>query len=148
VIHKLGELPIMTTGRRGDTIGKKLYDLLEHEKSEYTYRFNKDYYEAVLKIRIPMRTFKRRGHCLNATNITNFNLHIENEIKGKYYFIMDELMEHLPNIEANLPQVRRKLGIDIEAWSDDSMKKDYYRYRVDTGKLLLRIKKNSAAPVR
>jgi hypothetical protein len=47
---------------------------------------------------------------------------------------MDDSIEVIASNEAHLPFVRKRLGIDIEAWSDDSMKKDYYRYRKNNKK--------------
>ena len=52
-------------------------------------------------------------------------------------------MEIIPVIEANIHEVRRKLGIDIDDWDDDSLRKDYYRYRLKKGKALQYNKKKS-----
>ncbi|MES2457224.1 MAG: hypothetical protein V4594_16840 [Bacteroidota bacterium] len=135
VISKLGPLPRMTTD--SDTIGNKLYDLLQHKTNERAQRYDNAMYKAVLRIYIPINTFKKRGGNLNENNLKNFNLFIEREVKLRFHTLMDDAMEHLPSFENNLPHVRRKLGIDIEAWSDDSMKKDYYRKRKRSGTKLL-----------
>lgn len=135
-IHsKLGEKPMMTTV--GNTIGHKLYDLLQHSTNERASVFESKHYCEVIRIYIPVNTFRKRGAFLNETNIKNFNLFVENEIKHKFHFVMDILIEALPNFNANLPEVRRALGIDIESWSDESMCKDYYRYRKVSGRPLL-----------
>lgn len=55
-------------------------------------------------------------------------------MKQRFYELMDDRIEIFPNFLANLPDIRRKLGIDIDAWEDQSMQKDYYRYRKKTGK--------------
>lgn len=132
VHHKLGPAPVMKTN--GETISAKLYDLLQHRVDEFGSRPTNKMYTSRLRVFIPIHTFKRRGSNLNVTNLKNFNLFIEAEIKHWFYFLMDEYMTIFPNFMQNLPEVRRKLGIDLEAWSDDSMKKDYYRYRKKKGR--------------
>lgn len=141
VLSKLGPQPRMTTD--GDTIAHKLYDVLQHKTNERGKRFNNSMYTATLRIYIPINTFKKRGSNLNETNLKNFNLYIEREIKYRFHQLMDDLLEYLPCFENNLPEVRRKLGIDLEAWADDSMKKDYYRRRIRMGQKLLYNKTSS-----
>jgi hypothetical protein len=128
VIHKLG--PQLVIRNNADTISSKLYDLLQHGTDEFASRPTSKMYTSKLRLFIPVQTFRKRGANINVTNLKNFNLFIEAEIKHWFYFIMDEYMSIHPNFMQNLPDVRRKLGIDLEAWSDDSMKKDYYRYRI------------------
>lgn len=129
LLHRLGPQPVLD---RRNEIGCKLYDLLEHKtnhkKTEFSTR-----YDARIRLFIHKEAFHRRGANLNETNIKNFNRFLERKIKDRFHEVMDDLMFYLPVIEANLPEARRKLGIDIEAWQDDSMKKDYYRYRISEG---------------
>lgn len=117
-------------------IHNKLYDLLQHEmnnkKSEAPCN-----YGAKLHLFISIDTFKRRGYCLNHSNIKSFNKFMAGIVKYRLYQLLDDFIEVLPSIEAHLPEVRRRLGIDVEAWSDDSLRKDYYRYRVDNNKPIL-----------
>ena len=129
VHHKLGSKPIL---KMNSTIGAKLYDILQHQTNERKTEFSTRY-NALLRIYIPRHTYMTRGSFLNKTNVKNFNNFIEAELKDRYRQLMNDLIEILPSFEANLPQVRKKIGIDIEAWSDDSIKKDYYRYRLNTG---------------
>jgi hypothetical protein len=82
-------------------------------------------------------TFYHRGALLNETAIKSFNIFMEDEIKHKYRMYMDFYIDLLPSFEKNLPQVRKHIGIDLEHWQDDSIKKDYYRYRLRTGRPLL-----------
>lgn len=131
----MGDQPVMD---RSNLIGHKLYDLLSHRTNERLDQFESKHYTEKLRIFIPIRTFRIRGAFLNHTNIKNFNLFIEQMIKQRFYHIMDDLVEILPSFESNLPEARRKLGIDIDSWPDDSMKKDYYRYRLRNGKPLLK----------
>ncbi len=140
--HKLGKMPLM---RSDNLIGSKLHDLLEHELNPDRKRFLSKLYTTTVRVYLPMRLFKMRGCNLNESNIKRFNSYLETKIKTRFYEVMDDCIEILPNIEANLPQARRKLGIDIEAWSDDSMRKDYQRYRKRTKKPLLYNKKNYAS---
>lgn len=126
VISQLGPKPVMNSDHH---IGSKFYDLLTHETNEDKSRFANSIYNAELKLYVSYHTFKHRGGFLNETNIKNFNLYVEREIKSRFYFHMDLYMDLLPNITANLPAVRKQLGIGIDDWDCDSIKKDYYRYR-------------------
>ena len=149
IISKLGSQPIMST--RGNSIGHKLHDLLEHSTNERASVFTSKHYTEKIKVYIPVNRFKQRGANLNETNIKNFNIFVENELKDRFHTLMDDLISVLPNFQSNLPEVRKRIGIDIEAWSDDSMSKDYYRYRIATGKSLLYtkyFKKNFTQSVR
>lgn len=131
---QLGERPLMTTETH---IGNKLFDLLRNKRNERRTEFANKRYNARMRIYVSYHTFKQRGANLHETNIKNFNLFIEREIKEKFYFLMDTYIDMLPSFEANLPQVRKKLGICVEDWDCDSMRKDYYRYRLANGKALL-----------
>src|SRR5436190_6249042 len=135
LLHKLGPKPQMN--REGNSIGNKLYDLLEHITNERADQFKSKHYTETARVYIPVRLSKKRGIYLNESNVKNFNLFVENELKDRFHDKMDDLIEILPNFMSNLPEIRRKLGIDIEDWSDDSMKKDYYRYRKYKNKALL-----------
>ena len=130
LLSELGEKPLMSTDNR---IGSKLYDILCHTTNERRKEFSNVRYDSRLKIYVNHHVFNHRGGILNETNTKNFNLFVENEITERYRMYMDFYIQMMPSFEANLPQVRQHLGIDLEAWSDDSIKKDYYRYRVRNG---------------
>lgn len=127
--HVLGDKPVM---KKDSTIGSKMFDLLQHStddrKTEFSTRYN-----AKIKIYIPYRTFCQRGGYINSTNVMNFNLYVEAEIKDKYRTLMNVFIESLPSFEANLPQVRKAIGINEDSWDYESIKKDYYRYRKRNG---------------
>lgn len=125
--HLLGDTIKLSPG--DNVICNKLYDLLEHPKNHQRTKA-KCRYNSKVKVYIGFETFKRKGCNLNHTNIRSFNRFVEKLLKYHFYMIMDTLCEIHPSFEGNLPAARRKLGIDLEAWPDDSMKKDYYRYRV------------------
>jgi len=134
IIGQLGEKPKL---ERDHPIGKKLEDVLQHTLNERKKEFATQRYNAMLRIYIPRGLFRQRGANLNETNIKNFNLFVESYLKRRFFEMMDDFIEVLPSFEANLPEARRRLDISIEDWSDDSMKKNYYRYRKATGKPLL-----------
>jgi hypothetical protein len=128
--HKLGEKPFLTTDT---TIGAKLYDVLQHKTNERKTEFSNARYNTRLRIYISRYVYVTRGAFLNETNIKNFNIFVEAELKARFRDKMDFYISFLPSFEANLPEVRRIIGIDIESWSDDSIRKDYYRYRRKAG---------------
>lgn len=131
--HHLGDKPVFNTEHK---FGNKLYDLVSH-RNDRRNEFASIRYNARMKVYVNHRTFFHRGVHLNETNIKNFNLFLEEEIKSSYRMLMDFLIDIVPSFEANLPEVRRRIGIDLEAWDSESIKKDYYRYRKRTGKPLL-----------
>lgn len=134
IISKLGD-PIKLT-RDSHFICDKLYDILEHKVNHQRTVAKCDYKEKI-KVYISMDTFNRRGQHLNNSNVRSFNRFLEKMIKERFYEIMDDMVEVLPSFQNNLPEARRRLGIDIEAWADDSMQKDYYRHRKEMGKPML-----------
>ena len=134
IIFEMGEAIKLSPGQH--VISNKIYDLLEHSQNHHrTIAHCK--YSDVIRIFISFETFRRRGHHLNHSNIRSFNRFVEKLIKFRFNTLMDDLIEILPSFENNLPEVRRRMGIDLESWSDDSMKKDYYRYRIRKNKPLL-----------
>lgn len=134
LISQLGEKPVMNTEHN---IGCKLYDILQHKTDEDKNRFASKRYDTQIRVYISKHVYRTRGSFLNATNIKSFNLFVEKELKKFFKLYMDHYIEMLPSFEKNLPAVRKNLGIDIEAWSDDSMKKEYYRHRKKKGLKLL-----------
>lgn len=136
----IGQLGAKLIVKKNTWPGHMLYDLLNHQSNE-NQRKQSSRYNTQLKLYISVSIMYHRGIFMNYNNIKRFNLFLESEIKERFHFYMDSKIEILPSFEANLPYVREKLGLDIEAWDSDSMKKDYYRYRVKTGKDLL-YKKN------
>lgn len=133
ILHELGPKPLMG---QDHFIGNKLFDLLQHQVNQDKRKFS-IHYNTHVRIYISMFAFRQRGCNLNHTNIKNFNGFIESLIKDKFYFIMDFYLEVFPNISSNMQTVRKKLGISEEDWDDDSMRKDYLRYRKKIGKPLL-----------
>lgn len=117
--------------KKNTLIGNKLFDLLEHKMNNRGTEFGYGRYNTKIKIFIPMRTFQKRGGFLNESNVMNFNLFLEYLVKTHFYNMMNLLYDIHPAINQHLPYIRQSLGIDIEDWPDDSMRKDYYRYRLD-----------------
>lgn len=139
VISQLGEQPVMNTDH---LIGHKFFDLLQRETNEDRTEFAGQYYDVKMKLYVNYGIFQKRGRFLNHTNVKNFNIYLEKKIKEKFRFYMDFMIEINPNFKYNLPAVRTKLGIGDDDWDYDSMKKDYYRYRVQNNKPLLKIRSN------
>jgi hypothetical protein len=115
---------------------EKLFDYFERDAIQDRDMLIRDY-PTTIKVYLTYEQFARRGATLTNTNIRNFNNFFEVFIKEKFRSKMDDAWRVLPGFEAHLPDVRNQLGISIEHWSDDSMKKEYYRYRVRTGKEIL-----------
>ncbi|OJW09932.1 MAG: hypothetical protein BGO53_08900 [Sphingobacteriales bacterium 39-19] len=134
-------LPIKLGRQSRSLIIEKLHDYLE--KKEPTKHSTSREYPVTIKVYITFAQYRNIGDTLSSTNIRNFNIFCETLIKEKYYNLMNDAWEVLPGFECHLPSIRKKLGIDIEAWSDDSMKKDYYRYRKRKGLRLLNRKERS-----
>ena len=127
VISKFGDKPLMNTTH---LFGSKFYDLLSHkvEDKDYLIR-NRPVFNSEMKLYIPYCTFASRGGFISNQNMKIFNAFMEGNIKEHYRFCMDTLIEINPFFEENLKKVREIIGIDVEHWDSDSIKKDYYRYR-------------------
>lgn len=143
VIGRLGEQPVMDPRHH---IGNKLFSLLRSKKNERKTEFANERYNAKLRIYISRHVLKNQGCNLNESNIKLFNSYLEAYIKGQLYFMLDFYTEILPSFEANLPLVRKHLRIDLEHWEDESIKKDYYRYRKSNGLPLMYNKTSSKGP--
>jgi len=126
LLSNLGEKPVMNATHK---IGRSFFSILQHSLNKDRTNFFPSAYKANITVYVTIDDFNHRGACVNASNIRYFNLFLEQEVKERFYFLMDTYVELLPSFEAHLPTVRKRLNIDIEDWADDSMKKDYYRYR-------------------
>lgn len=126
LIAKFGDKPLMNSRHN---IGSKFYDLLQHKYTEDCNELPNVRYDTRLKLYVSQHTFRHRGVFINQIKVKSFNNFCETEIKMRFRHYMNFYIEIHPNFKASLHDVRRELGIDIEAWDDDSMQKDYYRYR-------------------
>ena len=134
LIGLFGNKPVMTSR---NNIGSKFIDLLQHvDDTNYMEVLNARL-DTKIKLYISQHTFRQRGAFLNQINLKQFNAFCQKEIKQRSHEHMDFYLEIHPNVTANLQAVRRKLCIDIESWDEDSMKKDYYRYRKGNNQPLL-----------
>lgn len=131
---ELGEVITLSPGQH--VITNKIYDILEHHQNKSKHEAPCNYGDHI-RIYLTYETFRRRGFNLNNSNIKSFNRFVEKLVKFKFYTIMDSLIDILPSFEANISEARNRIGIDIDFWSDESMRKDYYRYRLKAGKPLL-----------
>lgn len=133
LINQFGEKPIMNNGSH---IGSKFCGLLSHREDDTGEKPNLRFKDQV-KLYVSYHTFSHAGFIMDYNNQRNFNLYVEHLIKIRFRFYMDFKIELDPSFMNNLPYVREQLGIDMDAWDSDSIKKDYYRYRLKTGKSLL-----------
>lgn len=134
LISRFGAKPVMNNEHE---IGAKLYDVLQHTTNERRTEFASKRYNSMIRVYVNRHIHYHRGDYLNETNIKQWNLFIERIIKAEYRRIMNLFVLIHPSFEANLPEVRKIIGIDLEDWPDDSIKKDYYRYRKSAGLPLL-----------
>lgn len=134
LIGLFGDKPVMTSK---NNIGSTFTDLLQHVYNDDCIEIPNTRLETRIKLYVSQHTFRQRGAFLNQINIKKFNGFCEKEIKQRFREHMDFYLGIHPSFIANLPAVRRKLCIDIESWDDDSMNKDYYRYRKENNLPLL-----------
>ena len=138
IIAQLGAKPFMSTEH---VIGNKLYDVLQRTGNERrSGRLNK-LYECSLRVYISMHTFRQHGANLNDTNLRNFNGFVQGLIKDKIRFLLDLYVPAFGSFEKALVKAREVMKIEDEDWDSDSIKKDYYRYRVKRKMPLLYKKK-------
>lgn len=95
-------------------------------------------YNSTIKVYLTQDQFARRGASLTSANIRSFNSFCEILIKEKFRLLMDDSWSVMPGFDCHIPTIRKALGIGIDDWADDSMKKDYYRYRQKKGLLILK----------
>ncbi len=95
--------------------------------------YRNGWYTTKLRVYIDMHTCNARGHYLNETNVRDFNIFVKNLLKGRFHELMDDYVEKNGSITKSLDRVREKLKISIFDWDDDSMRKDYLRYRKKNG---------------
>ena len=138
VFSQLGSKPAM---HKKSSLGLKLFDVLGNETNNSYTSWSNIRYDTTLKSYISQHTFRQRSAFINDAKVKKFNFFIEGIIKESFRFYMDHYISIAPSFEAHLPEVRKHLGIDLEACSDDSMRKDYYRYGQYTGKALLHNKR-------
>lgn len=133
LISEYGEKIILP---KRSLFGNKLYDLLSRSIDENERKIDTNF-NCEMKIYVSLSTFYHRGILLSNRSIKDFNNLIESEIKNRFRTYMDFLIQIDPSFVKNLPVVREKLRLDLEAWDFESIKKDYYRYRKRIGKPLL-----------
>ena len=135
MIKELGEVMILSSSRH--IIYNKIYDLLERPQNSDKFDATCNYSEKIILL-ISISNFKKKGCNLNHTNVRSFNKFVELLVKHRFHNLMDDLVINNPGFKKNLDIVRKRMGIDIDAWDDDSMKKDYYRSRIKRNMPLLK----------
>lgn len=127
ILFMLGEKPVVHP--KCFVLGSKVYEVLRHSTNPIGTRKLSKHFCVTFNLYIPFALMRAKGKNLNLTNLVNLNRFLEKVIKDRFYELMDEAMEIVPNFRSNLPEVRRKIGISETIWSTDTMRKDYYRYR-------------------
>jgi hypothetical protein len=140
IVAQLGPKPVICNR---DVIGNKLYDVLQHSTNAYKTDFSTKHYDAKLRVYVSLHTFKSRGANLNETNVKNFNAFLQALIKDKMRFLLDLYVPMFGSFEKALAITREVIKIEDEDWDSDSIKKDYYRYRIKKNLPLLYKKERS-----
>lgn len=134
IISKFGEKPLMNNT---NSFGCKLHDLLQQQYDDSCKEPENIRFDCRMKLYISQHTFHHRGAFISYMNVRSFNKYCESQIKEIFQQCMDFYLEINPSFMFNLLKVKEKLGIDIDDWDDQSMQKDYYRYRKAKGRELL-----------
>ena len=143
IIAQLGPKPLMSSEH---VIGSVLINVLQRTCNERrTGRPNK-LYDVTLRLYITMHTFRQRGVNLNESNLRNFNSFVQALIKDKMRFLLDLYVPMFGSFEKALVRVREVMQIEDEDWDSDSIKKDYYRYRLKNNMPLLYNKAEKVLP--
>ena len=139
IIAQLGEKPLMSTDH---VVGNKLFDVLQRSTNEKKKDFSTKHYNSTIRVYISMHTFQHRGANLNETNVKRFNQFLQHLIKDRLRFLLDVYVPEQKGFEKALIKVRAVMNIGDEDWDSDSIKKDYYRYRLKKSLPLLYQKKS------
>lgn len=134
IIAQLGEKPFMTSDH---LIGNKFHDVLQRSANERKAQFASKHYNAKIRVYISLHTFRRQGAHLNETNLKSFNRFLQHLIKDRIRFLLDIYVPEQKGFEKALAKVRGIMKIEDDDWDSDSIKKDYYRYRLQKNLPLL-----------
>ncbi len=138
ILAQLGEKPYMSTDH---VIGCKFFDVLQRSTNERKLQFASKHYNAKIRVYITLHTFRQQGANLNETNVKSFNRFVQGLIKDRVRFLLDVYVPDSKSFERALVRVREVMKIDDEDWDSESIKKDYYRYRLKNDLPLLYQKK-------
>lgn len=130
LISRFGHKPVMS---QASHIGSKFYDLLSHRENDFEKILSSVLYNEEIKLFVSHYTFYTRGGFISNKKIKAFNLFMELEIKRSLRFYLDFYLSLTNSFEKSLPYAMERLGIEPEDWNEDSIKKDYYRYRIKAG---------------
>lgn len=142
IITQLGEKPFMTSDH---VIGNKFFDVLQRSTNERKTQFASKHYNSKIRVYISLHTFRRQGAHLNETNVKSFNRFLQHLIKDRVRFLLDIYVPEQKGFEKALTKVRDMMKIEDEDWDSDSIKKDYYRYRLKMKLPLLYQKRSDKA---
>jgi len=134
IINQLGDKPFMTPD---NIIGNKFFDVLERSTNERRTEFSAKHYNSKIRVYISLHTFRQRGSFLNETNVKNFNGFLQLLIKERVRFLLDFYVREYKSFEKALVEVRAVMKLNDEDWDTESIRKDYYRYRLKNNLPLL-----------
>lgn len=134
LLAQLGQKPLMNTRTN---IGCRFQSLLQRQGRQHQVFITAKNYNTTIKVFISKHVYHSRGCYLNEEDVRAFNAFVEQEVKNTFRVYMDLFVMIQPSFEKNLPKVRKLIGIDADQWADDSIRKDYYRYRLEAGLPLL-----------
>lgn len=144
--HNLA-MPVKMDRKCRHSIVEKLYDYMEKD-AEPPSDTTLAEYPCTITVHITFDQFNRRGATVNNINIKNFNSFCETFVKENFRILMIDAWKVIPGFDCHLPALREALGITIEDWPDDSIKKDFYRYRKRMGLTILKRTQNLSSTYR
>ena len=124
---KYGETTLLT---RKCLEGSFLYELLEDPRQDRNTEVGT--YAHILKVSLPDRVLLRKGFYLTPTQLANWNSWMERYIKAEMRSHIDLMLRHNPAIEIRhaISDYQELYQLHDDFFPFDSIKKDYYRYRL------------------
>jgi hypothetical protein len=124
---------------RKELEGAFLYELIEDPRSDRDSESGT--FNHILTVQLPERVLMRKGFYLTPTQLSNFNSWMARFIKLEMRKHVDLLLRANPNMEIReaIYDYQKQYDLHDDFFPFDSIKKDYYRYRLRTqGTLKLR----------
>ena len=136
---KYGEPARLT---RKELEGSFLYELIEDPRQERDKEVGS--FGHALTVQLPDRVLMRKGYYLTPTQVSNFNSFMERFIKVEMRSHIDMILRKQPDTEIRhaIYDYQQLYELSDDFFPFDSIKKDYYRYRVRS-KGEIRIRKST-----
>ena len=122
--------PVQLT--RKDLEGSFLYELIEDPRQDRNSEVGS--YHHKMSVLLPDRVLMRKGFYLTPTNLSNFNSWMEKYIKSEMRRHIDLMLRQKPDLEIRdaIYDYQKQYQLFDDFFPFDSIKKDYYRYRLRT----------------